>query len=212
MSLRFRGEQLILHRVMGKANPFGHRKKDPVMKSLIEKHGELKLVWETDVWEDLVDSIISQQLSDKAAATIGKRFRALFGKKFPRPGRVLAITNEKIRACGLSWSKVSYIKNIAEAIETGKLVLEKLGDMENEEVMTELTKIKGVGQWTAEMTLMFSLFRPDVFSLGDAGLRAAVAKLYKVEKENLKEIARIAEKWRPHRSLAARYLWKSLER
>ena len=194
-----------------KKGAYEHLKKDPVMRGLIEIHGELELAWEADLWEDLVDSIINQQLSDKAAATIGKRVRALFGKKFPKPEQVTKMPDEKIRGCGLSWSKVSYIKNIARALQSGVLIPGKLLLMADEEVVVELTKIKGVGRWTAEMILMFTLQRPDVFSIGDAGLRAAMAKLYKIGREDLKQIEKISEKWRPYRSLAARYLWKSLD-
>lgn len=196
---------------MAKPNPFLQLAKDPVMKKLIKKHGKLELNWEADLWEDLVISIISQQLSDKAATTISNRFRKLFGKKFPAPKQVLKIPDEKIRECGLSWSKVAYVKNIAKAMDSADLVMEKLMKMTDEEALRELTKIKGIGIWTAEMTLMFTLQRPDVFSFGDAGLRAAIAKNYKVGREDTAGMEKIAEKWRPHRTLAARYLWKSLE-
>ena len=157
-----------------------HLKKDLVMKKLIKKHGELEWDWGVDLFSDLIESIINQQLSDKAAATIFKRFKGLFGKKkFPKPEDILKLSDEKIRESGISFSKIKYIKGICEAIIKGELELDKLDSLSDEKVVEELIKLKGVGQWTAEMILMFSLKRMDIFSVGDLGLRTAVSKLYK---------------------------------
>lgn len=181
------------------------------MKTLISSYGELLFDWESNLYENLIDSIISQQLSVKAAATISKRFKALFGETFPRPKQILEMPDEKIRECGISYSKIKYIKGICEAIEKGELDLEKLPNLSDEEVIAELTKLKGIGRWTAEMTLMFTLKRLDVFSMGDLGLRNAVAKLYNVDRDDLKKIEEISGNWKPYRTLASRYLWKSLD-
>lgn len=189
-----------------------HLQKDPVMKKLIKKHGPLKWDWKSDIFEDIIETIINQQLSGKAAATIFKRFKKLFGKsKFPTPDQILKQSDETIRECGISFSKISYIKGVCQAVKTGKLELKKLPKLDDDEVMSELTKLKGIGIWTAEMTLMFSLKRPDVFSIGDLGLRTAVSNLYHVRRDNLKKIEKISNRWKPYRTYASRYLWKSVD-
>jgi len=188
-----------------------HLSKDPVIKKLIKTHGELKFDGEVNLLSDIIESIVNQQLSEKAGATIWGRFKALFNSKtFPDPNEVLKTSDEKIRKCGLSYSKIKYIKGVCEALVKNEISLEKLGEQTDEEVINELVRLKGVGKWTAEMILMFSLKRPDVFSLGDLGLRTAVSKLYKVDRNNIKKIEKISLNWSPYRTIAARYLWKSL--
>lgn len=185
--------------------------KDPVLLSLIKKYDKPKFEDRSKfLFDDLVDSIIGQQLSNKAALTILKRFLALFGgKKFPSSDEVIKIDKEKLRSAGMSYSKAVYIKNVALAFKNKELDVKKLKNMTDEEVITELTKIKGVGRWTAEMTLIFTLNRPDVFSIGDGGLKRAVKNLYKLE--DTKKILKLVEKWKPNRSTASWYLWRSLE-
>jgi DNA-3-methyladenine glycosylase II len=186
-------------------------KKDPVMRGLIVKYDTPVFRSETDLFIDLIEAIINQQLSEKAAATIFKRFKSLFKKKVkPSPKLILALSDNKIRACGVSYAKVSYIKGLSRAVEDNKLILSKLPGLSNEEVIKRLTEIKGIGRWTAEMILIFSLLREDVFSFGDLGLRTAVSRLYKVGRDDFKEIEKISKKWQPYRSIACRYLWKSL--
>lgn len=164
-----------------------------------------------DLFPDLVETILGQQLSGKAANTIISRFKNLFGGRFPGPKKLLSTPDEKIRGCGTSWAKVKYIKNIAQAVIDGSLNLKKLPEMTDAEVRKELIKIKGIGSWTVEMTLMFSLRRPDVFSPGDVGLQNAIAKHYKIDRRDLKKIIKLSEGWRPYRTLASRFLWKSLD-
>ena len=190
-----------------------HLSKDKKLESLIKKHGRIKLdESKGDLFYDLIDTIISQQLSGKASATIFSRFQKLFAsKKFPTPKDILKVSDEKIRACGISFAKIKYIKGLSQAILDGSLNLEKLPLLSDKEVIIELIKIKGIGRWTAEMFLMFSLKRMDVFSVGDLGLRTAVSKLYKIEREDLKGIGKISLKWSPYRTIASRYLWKSLD-
>lgn len=195
------------------SKPIKHLSKDPVMKKLIAIFGEIKLREdnEIDLFEDLVESIISQQLSTKAADTISKRFKLLFGKSFPSPLKILEMPDDRIRECGISYSKIKYIKGIAEAVKSNSLNLSELAKLSDEKVLDELVKLKGVGKWTAEMFLMFSLNRSDIFSMGDLGLRNAVAKLYGVDRDNLKAIEKISKKWSPYRTIACRYLWNSLD-
>ena len=158
--------------------------------------------------EDLVEAIISQQLSVKAADTIYSRFLKLFKNKFPTPEQILKIDTEKLRAAGMSYSKAAYVKNIAQAFKNKQIEIEKIKQMSDEEVIVELTKIKGVGKWTAEMILIFTLSREDVFSLGDAGLKRAIKNLYGITDEA--RILELSETWKPKRSFACWYLWRSL--
>lgn len=185
---------------------------DPVLNKLVKKYGAPTSFKDRTefLYEELVESIIGQQLSGKAADTIFKRFLSLYkGSKFPRPEELLKTDVEKLRSAGMSYSKASYIKNIAKAFKYKELDVKKLIKMTDEEIIKELIKIKGVGKWTAEMILIFTFKREDVFSLGDAGLRRAIRNLYKIEKDA--DILKLAEKWKPKRSFACWYLWRSLE-
>lgn len=190
-----------------------HLSKDKKLEGLIKKQGKIDFKEEKrDLFYDLIDTIISQQLSGKAATTIFDRFKKLFkSKKFPLPKDVLKIPDEKIRACGISFAKIKYIKVLCQDIIDKKLILDKLPLLSDEDVIKELVKVKGIGKWSAEMILMFSLKRMDVFSVGDLGLRTAVSKLYNVDREDLKGIEKISLKWSPYRTIASRYLWKSLD-
>lgn len=179
------------------------------MASLAAKHTDL--VWHEprELFIALARNIIGQQLSGKVADVIIGRFEKLVG--VIKPANILAIPDEQLRSVGMSWAKVKYVKALAQAVQSGSLDLKKVKTLPDEEVIIELTKVKGIGRWTAEMVLIFHLQRPDVFSLGDLGLRTAVAKHYKVDRNNLKKIAKIAATWSPHRSTASRLLWKSLD-
>jgi DNA-3-methyladenine glycosylase II len=165
----------------------------------------------------LVESIVSQQLSVKASDTIFARFLKLFAEKtsrnsFPTPEKVLKTSDFKLRSVGLSAGKVKYIKDLAAKIHKKEVALRKLSKMSDEEVIEHLVQVKGIGRWTGEMFLMFSLQRPDVFSHGDLGLRNAIKKLYGRKKPlTEKQVVKIVAKWSPHRTLASRYLWKSLD-
>ncbi|HEX3099887.1 MAG TPA: DNA-3-methyladenine glycosylase [Patescibacteria group bacterium] len=167
----------------------------------------------------LVESIVSQQLSVKAADTIFARFVELFvakgdiktARSFPTPAQLLNMSDAKLRSAGLSGGKVKYIKDLARKVEAKELQLHRLQKMSDEEVVEHLVQVKGIGRWTGEMFLMFSLARPDIFSHGDLGLRNAIIKLYKFKTiPTEKQIQKIVAKWSPHRTLASRYLWKSL--
>lgn len=186
--------------------------KDPVLNKLVKKYGAPNNFKDRSdfLYEELIESIIGQQLSGKAADTIFKRFLALYkNSKFPNPDELLKTDTERLRGAGMSYSKASYIKNIAQNFKDKTLDVKKLKRMTDEEIIKELTKIKGVGKWTAEMILIFTFKRADVFSLGDAGLRKAIKNLYNIEKDE--DILKLSENWKPKRSFACWYLWRSLE-
>jgi DNA-3-methyladenine glycosylase II len=202
-------------------------KADPVMAAVIKRAKLKPLKGRKNHFESLAVAIINQQLSGKAAATIEKRFRDLFGGpfgnnrgrseqrrrggKFPKPGEVLKKPNKTLRACGLSSAKISYIKNLARAVERGSVDFKKFAKMEDEDIIENLITIKGIGRWTAEMFLMFSLTRPNVFSLGDLGLRNGLKKLYNLDaKRHHRKLKKLLDLWHPHKTLASRHLWASL--
>jgi DNA-3-methyladenine glycosylase II len=165
-----------------------------------------------DPYQALARAIVGQQLSTKAAATIWGRVIELFGSETPAPAELIEIEPERLREAGLSWSKVGFVKDLAERVEDGRLDLAALAELPDEDVIAELIEIKGVGRWTAEMFLMFHLARPDVVSAGDLGIRRAIQLAYGLEElPGPTELERIAEPWRPHRTLACLYLWRSLD-
>lgn len=188
------------------------KKTDPVLSEVADRVGifEWKIVG--NYFLDLTSSIVQQQLSIKAGDTIWNRFIALFPANKPTPELVATIDGQKIRDAGISWSKISYIKDLAEKTLESGIVFEQFSIMTDEEIIAELVKVKGIGRWTAEMFLMFSMGRPDVFSYGDLGIRKAIRRLYGFANEPTKEEAeKITENWKPYRTIACRYLWRSLE-
>lgn len=164
-----------------------------------------------NLFADLCEIIIQQQLSEKVGDVIFGRFRKLINGKIT-PEKVLEIPDKKLRNIGTSYNKVRFIKNLARDIVEERIFLDKLEKQEDERAIGELTKLNGIGRWSAEMFLMFSLGREDVFSYGDLGLRRAMQKLYKLKKEpTQKQAEKIAKKWKPYRTYACRILWRSLE-
>jgi DNA-3-methyladenine glycosylase II len=186
-------------------------KADPRMGKLVKSLKMERYQLRENNFRALVESIISQQLSTKAAATIIKRFRAALGSNNYNHKHILNTPFRKLRGAGMSGSKARFIKGLAVAMEAKKLDFKKIRTMDNEQVIEELIQHKGVGRWTAEMFLIFSLGRLDVFSLGDGGLKSAILKIYKPKNSNPKTLLRIAEKWKPYRSIASLYLWASLD-
>lgn len=185
---------------------------DPILYPVVTRFGELPPIEITsDVFLDLTSTIVGQQLSTKAAGTIWGRFEQLFVDKKVTPEAIRALDEQTMRGAGLSFQKIKYMKGLSELVINNEIDLAGLQYMEDAQVIEELTKIKGIGVWSAEMTLMFSLARPDVFSIGDLGLRTAVSKLYGVDRNDLEKILEISQKWSPFRTLASRYLWKSLD-
>jgi len=159
-----------------------------------------------------VRSIAGQQLSVLAARAIWRKLTARFGGRIPTPEEILADDPEELRAtAGFSRAKVAYLRSLAEHVLAGDLELERLAELPDEEVIRELTAVKGIGEWTAQMFLMFTLHRPDVLPTGDLGVRNAVKRAYGLETApKPAELEAIAEPWRPHRTRASLYLWRSL--
>lgn len=185
--------------------------KDKYVGPLVKKYGPctLKPRKKSEYFEDLVDAIVQQQLSLAAAATIFKRVKENLGGEVV-PDKILRKRDETLRKCGLSYSKVSFIKDLSKKVKSGELKLNKLAKLSDEEVMEELVAVKGIGKWTAEMFLMFALGRPDIFPVDDMGLQNAFKKL---TKRNMKpeKMERFAFRWKPHRTIASWYIWRSLE-
>ncbi|HET6314050.1 MAG TPA: DNA-3-methyladenine glycosylase [Chloroflexia bacterium] len=188
---------------------------DPVMARLVEERGPLSITAspQDDYFFTVLDAIASQQLSSKVAATIVSRIRALVpGEDTPTAAQIFALPDQALRDVGLSWAKVSYIKDLARRVVSGELDLVHVSAMSDEEIIKELVAVKGIGRWTAEMFLLFSLARSDIFAVDDYGLRVAVKRLYDLpDLPKPGPMREIAEPWRPYRSYASLYLWRSLD-
>jgi DNA-3-methyladenine glycosylase II len=188
-----------------------HLEKDKKLKKLIAGHEDFRVTRRKDIVYYLVVSIMSQQLSTKAAGTIKQRFLALYNGRIPLPEEIIATPLEQLRGVGLSNAKASYLHNVARfAIEEG-FDPKKLRKMDDEEVIRHITQIKGVGRWTAEMLLMFALGREDVFSPDDIGIQNAMIKLYRLDNTDKRafrtELIRISQSWSPYRTYACLHLW-----
>jgi len=193
------------------------RSVDHVMRRIIDERGPIDPETDRrgsrpDPYQALARAIVGQQLSTKAARSIWERLVEILGGTFPEPSGLLAVDAEAIRAAGLSRSKVNFLRDLAERVEDGRLDLKRLMELPDEDVVATLTEIKGVGPWTAEMFLIFHLGRPDVMSAGDLGIRRAVQIEYGLDElPGPTDLERIAGPWRPHRTLACLYLWRSLD-
>ncbi|MHB1537284.1 MAG: DNA-3-methyladenine glycosylase family protein [Solirubrobacteraceae bacterium] len=193
------------------------RDSDPVLAKLISQVGRLPDATlgrprKDDHYGALLRSIVGQQLSVLAARAIYERLLARFSGRPPRPEEVLAQEPEELRvAVGLSRAKVSFLRSLAEHVLDGELELQRLDQLPDELVIGELTAVRGIGTWTAQMFLMFHLDRPDVLPVGDLGVRRAIERAYELPAlPDASTMERIAQPWRPHRTLACRYLWRSL--
>jgi DNA-3-methyladenine glycosylase II len=163
-------------------------------------------------FQDLCESIVCQQLSGKAAAAIWKKFKLLIGENNIKPAYIVTLDDAFLRTTGISWAKARYTKYVAQAFLDGTVTSKKFSSMTEEEIITQLVKIKGVGRWTAEMFLMFSLGREDVFSIGDLGLRKGMQKLLHMKTlPGEKIMKRMSKKWSPYRTYGALLLWRSLD-
>lgn len=193
------------------------RQADPVLRGLIDglpALGEASRPSDppSDPYAALLRAIVGQQLSTKAGRTIYRRMLDLFGGRAPTPRQLLDADPDVIRAAGLSRAKIIYVRDLAEHVERGRLVLERLGDLPDDEVREQLVAVKGLGRWTVDMFLIFHLRRPDVLPVGDLGIRRAVERTYALEEvPDAATLEGIAEPWRPHRSTACLYLWHSLD-
>jgi 3-methyladenine DNA glycosylase/8-oxoguanine DNA glycosylase len=187
---------------------------DPVLARVIESVGPCRLESrrEGTHFQALVRSIVFQQLSGKAATTILSRFNALYPEKVPTPEAVLATSDADLRAAGLSRQKIGYLRDLASKVATGALPLDEVESMDDDDLITHLVQVKGIGRWTAQMFLMFRLDRRDVLPELDLGIQNAVKRAYRKRKRPTpKDVRKIGAKWSPHSSVASWYLWRSLE-
>ncbi|HEV2192816.1 MAG TPA: DNA-3-methyladenine glycosylase [Nitrosopumilaceae archaeon] len=190
----------------------GFLKRDPNLVKIIERIGDYQIKKRNNHFAVLVESIISQQLASAAAEAIFARFKKLY-PKFPAANQILNTKDAKLRSAGLSSMKVEYLKDLAQKIEDGKLKMRNLSKMNDDEIIEHLTQVKGIGRWTAEMFLIFSLGRLDVLPTGDLGLRKGVQMAFSLsELPKPKEVEKIGMRWKPYRSVATWYLWKSLQK
>jgi DNA-3-methyladenine glycosylase II len=184
---------------------------DRVMAKLIRTHGPCALAKRPfDLFHTLVVSIISQQLSARASDTIERRIAECIPYPF-KAEEMVCVPPERLREAGLSSRKVAYIQGLAERVNAGSLTYEALSGKDDDEVMASLVEIPGIGRWTAEMFLIFGLKRPDVLSLGDAGLRRAAKMLYPKASSNGNALEKVSERWKPYRSVASWYLWRHID-
>jgi DNA-3-methyladenine glycosylase II len=192
------------------------RRVDTVLRRVMDAGGPIDPATDRrgsrpDPYEALARAIVGQQLSTKAAASIWGKLQDVFGGKTPSPQEVLEADEDDLRGAGLSKAKVGFLRDLASHITDGELDLKRLPKLPDEDVVAALIEIHGIGQWTAEMFLIFHLGRPDVVSTGDLGIRRAVEIAYELDDLPAPaELERIAEPWRPHRTLACLYLWRSL--
>lgn len=187
---------------------------DPILATLIVQHGPCQLSPHTDYYRQLVRSIIGQQLSVKAATTIYQRFLDLFDGSMPTPEQILNTDSEALRQIGCSYPKASYIKDLALHIIDGKLDLDHIATLPNPTVIEQLVSVKGIGEWSAHMFMMFSLGRLDILPTGDLGIRKAMKQLYELPElpipATMHQIA-LEHGWTPYQSIASWYLWRSLD-
>ena len=192
-----------------------HLKRDKHLGALIKRHGPLehRRYHSMKPFQSLAESIIYQQLSGKAADTICKRFVALFpNKKFPTPEEVLKIKIEKMRSAGISNQKAAYLKDLALKFTDGTIEPRRFSRMSDAEIIEHVTAVKGIGEWTAHMFLMFTLARPDVLPTGDLGIQKGFQKLFRLRaKPTPAKMEKLAKPWAGHRTVAAFYLWRLLD-
>jgi DNA-3-methyladenine glycosylase II len=187
------------------------KKSDPILREIIERVGAYRIEYGPPEFHSLAEAIVYQQLHGKAAATIFKRFAALAGEPL-MPEGILKLSDAQLRSVGLSKQKSSYLKDLAAKTAAGLLDFSKLHEMPDDDVIQHLTQVKGIGEWTAQMFLMFMLKRPDVLPTGDYGVQAAMKKHYRKRKmPKPKDMEKIARAWAPYRSVACWYLWRSLD-
>jgi DNA-3-methyladenine glycosylase II len=194
------------------------READPVMAGLVDRYGDpdgvrpRRVGVPADAYGALLRSIVGQQLSTKAAVAIYGRLAALYGDRTPTPRELLETDPETLRGVGLSRAKVRYLRDLAERVEAGEIDLDSLPALPDDEIRAQLTRVKGLGPWSIDMFLMFHLGRPDVLPVGDLGIRKAVQAAYGLDEvPDAATINRIGEAWRPWRTLASLYLWRSLD-
>jgi DNA-3-methyladenine glycosylase II len=183
---------------------------DPIIDSISSKYELPKLKLSTDLYLDLIENIISQQLSGKVAKAIFTRFCSIFPNNYPAANLVLKLPDEKLREAGLSGAKTQYVKAIAEFSLSNDLTVIKFSQLSDEEIISQLVKVKGIGVWTAQMLLIFSLNRQNVFPVDDLAIRIGMQNLYGIASQGVqlkKDMIAIAENWQPNRTIGTRYIW-----
>ena len=187
---------------------------DPVIAGLIDRFGPYEPRWHADAYSRLLTSILFQQLAGNAARAIQRKWLALYGDdgQFPTPEEILETTEDQFRAAGVSRQKAGYFRDLALHVVEGKLDLDHIHDLSDDDVIEHLTAVKGIGTWTAHMFLMFHLGRPDVLPVGDLGVRNGMRVAYGLEAPPTpKQAAEIGERWRPYRSVGSWYMWRAME-
>jgi DNA-3-methyladenine glycosylase II len=189
-----------------------HLKKDPVLAAIIRRTGPFAMEYREPVFEQLVRSIVYQQLSGRVASVIFGRLHAALGGGPIVPEGILKLRPERMRRLGLSGQKTRYIRELAKHTKKGSVIFENLSEMDDAKVVEHLTQVKGIGVWTAHMFLMFALRRPDVLPVGDLGIRTAIQRAWNLsELPKAEDVEKIAAGWRPWASVASWYLWRSLD-
>ncbi len=189
------------------------RKQDPILARIIERVGPIRFEPDINHYDAIVGSIIYQQLAGSAARAILNRFKDLYGGRLPNPKEYLATSKARLRSSGLSPQKISYIRDLAERLLDGRLDLKRLDGLSDEDAMSELDAVHGIGRWTAEMFLLFKLARTDVLPVDDLGLQKAAKIEYRLRKLPSREkFEKIAMGWHPYSSISTLYLWKSGEK
>src|SRR3984893_9535376 len=191
---------------------FHLKKSDPVLAAVIERVGPYRIEYRDPGFETLVRSIVYQKLSGKVAAVILEPLIGLMPRRRVTPTAILNLTLEQMRSAGLSGQKAAYIRDLAEHAKSRRVDFASLAHLPDDDVIEHLTKVKGIGVWTAQMFLIFALRRPDILPTGDLGVRMAIRKAYRLEElPHPKQVEELAVAWRPYSSVAVWYLWRSLE-
>ena len=188
-------------------------KKDPKLAKIIKQVGPFKIKITKNRFQSLIESIVTQQLSGAAANSIMKKFRKLYNPRFPKPIDVIHSSTPNLRKTGLSRMKIMYIKELSKKIEKNEINLKTISNLSDDEVISKLTEVKGIGRWTAEMFLIFSLGRLDILPVDDLGLKKGIQFMFSLDElPKGEQIEKLAQKWRPYRTVATWYLWKSLKK
>jgi len=187
-------------------------RRDPVLAPVLRHHGGCSLRPSGDPYRALLHSVIYQQLAGAAASAIEGRFRARYRGRLPTPDALLATRESEMRAAGLSRQKIAALRGVAQAFSDGTLNNRRLCRMSDDAVVDAVTQLRGIGEWTAHMLLMFSLGRPDVLPVGDYGVRKGAMQLYGLDDlPKPRELEALAEPWRPYRSVGSWYLWRVVD-
>jgi len=198
---------------MPSKKPISFLKNEPKLAKIIKQVGPYKIKITKNRFQSLVEAIVTQQLSGAAANSIMKKFRKSYDTSFPKPIDVIKTSNQRLRKTGLSRMKILYIKELSKKIERNELNLRTISKLKDDQVIQNLTEVKGIGRWTAEMFLIFSLGRLDVLPVDDLGLKKGIQLMFSLDElPKGEQIEKLAQKWKPYRTVATWYLWKSLKK